>query len=74
MTKELIPVIDRPDLARDPASKAILSTDANQLREHRKKIAFMKTLINSNQEIENLKTEISEIKSLLVELLHQKNK
>ena len=74
MNNDLIPVEDRPDLARDPVSKAILSTDIHKLQEHRKKMAMMKSLLNNKSEIEELRSEITEIKSLLKELVSQKDK
>lgn len=74
MNNDLIPVEDRPDLARDPVSKAILSTDLNLLQEHRKKMAMMKSLLNNQTEIEQLRSEITEIKSLLKELISKKDK
>lgn len=65
-------VEDRPDLVRDTYSKAILSRDVQKLHEHRKKVAFMKSLINNSKDIDDLKQEVSEIKSLLLELIKQK--
>lgn len=67
-----VPVQDRPDLVRDPYSKAILSSDVNKLHEHRRKMAMMKSLINNSKDIDQLKQEISEIKGLLLELVNQK--
>lgn len=71
-------VIGEPDLVRDPHSKALLSTDTSSLLEHRKKRKMYKQLNDSvnavsalNSEINELKQEMLEIKSMLITLINK---
>lgn len=71
-------VIGEPDLVRDPHSKALLSADTSSLLEHRKKREMYKQLKDSanavsalNSEIDELKQEMLEIKSMLVKLINK---
>lgn len=72
----MIKVEGNAGLVRDPHSKAILSVDTTALQEHRKKKQMMKKVIDSTKDVDKLKVElddvkkdISEIKSMLHQLL-----
>lgn len=74
----MLKVIGEPNLVRDPVSKALLNTDTSSLLEHRKKREMYKQLHDSassinkiNSEIDNLKHEMLEIKSMLVALINK---
>lgn len=54
----LIPVEDRSDLVRDTRTKAILSIDAQKLKDHKEKRKLFSKLLRSNEEIEVLKKEV----------------
>lgn len=65
-------VKDRPDLVRDPNSKAILSTDMKALQEHREKRKLFKQLLEKTNEVDQLKADMQEIKAMLHQLLQNK--
>jgi hypothetical protein len=69
---KFLPVIDNKDLVRDTESKALLFTNRNKLEEHRQKILFFSKLSSQTEEIENIKSDIKEIKNLLYTLLNNK--
>lgn len=65
-----IPVENRPGLYRDPATNAIINMNtsgAEAARNARQKA------IQRDQDIENLKSDMAEIKQLLMQLLESKN-
>jgi carbamoylphosphate synthase large subunit len=63
----------REDLVRDSYNKAILSTDKNALQKHREKKEFFKGLLSHNEDINNLKEEMREIKALLHQIVKREN-
>ena len=65
-----IPVEDRGDIYRDSESSAIISQDISAY-EQRKRI--LKRNQEEKNEINNLKDEVSELKSLLRELIEKGN-
>ena len=65
-----IPVEDRGDVYRDSESSAIISQDVSAY-EQRKRI--LKRNQEEKNEINNLKDEVSELKSLLRELIEKGN-
>ena len=72
MTKYL-KVEGREDLVREVHSKAILSTDAKKLQEHREKKEFFKSLLAQKDDISTLKAEMTEIKALLQQIVKREN-
>jgi hypothetical protein len=68
----LVPIIDHKELVRDTYSKAILPTNLNALQEHRLKKKAFEDLMKQSSEIKELKEEMSEIKSMLHQLLKDK--
>ena len=69
-----IPVKDNNDLVRDPNTDQIINTNRNAYQQYvnrreKRKIEKKKSL-NVEEDIANLKNELSEIKSLLKELVN----
>ena len=65
-------VKDFPGLVRDPNSKAIINTDQSAYNEHMQKKLVKNNMINMNNEINNLKQSVNEIKDLLTKLVEKK--
>jgi len=65
-------VKDFPNLVRDPNSKAIINTDQSAYNEHMQKKLVKNNMINMNNEINNLKQSVNEIKDLLTKLVEKK--
>lgn len=72
MEKDKLKIIDNKDLVRDTKSKAVLQTNHQKLLEHREKMRMMKNILNYGDDIENLKNDMQEIKSLLLKLTQDK--
>jgi hypothetical protein len=64
----MIPVEGHPHLYRDESSGAIINCDSNSYTQY---INSLNTRNNQKIEIENIKKDISEIKSLLREILNE---
>ena len=69
MTKEYLKVIDHPELVRDNKSKAILNNDLDSLNKYREERTFKMKLQNVISDNEKIKSDITEIKNLLEQLL-----
>ena len=65
----MIKVKDHPNLVRDPKSKAIINMDSAGYNERKQKILVNEKMINMNNEINNLKQSVDDIKSLLQQLI-----
>lgn len=57
---------------KDSESKAILNVDKNALNAYKAQRRNIKKALDVNNEIENLKQEMVEIKSLLTQLINNK--
>jgi len=68
MRKHLL-VTDRKDLIRDANSKAILNADPSLLNKYKEEREFKLKLVKVVEEQEQLKTDVSEIKQMLKDLL-----
>ena len=68
----MIKVRDYPNLVRDPKSKAIINMDSAGYNERKQKILVNDKMINMNNEINNLKQSVYEIKDLLYRLVEKK--
>lgn len=74
-SSRLIPVDGHADLKRDPNTNAIISTNSVDYekyisgRDQRKKLEDK--IDNTAEELSELKTEINEIKNLLIELTNK---
>jgi hypothetical protein len=64
-------VKEHNDLVRDLNSKAILNIDQEALENHRKKKTVMQTIIKNNKKIDELETDVKEIKQMLSCLLER---
>jgi len=67
-------VKEHKGLVRDLESKAILNIDDQSLIEHRNKKKFLKNLIENSNKIEKLESDISDIKTMLMQLLNKQGK
>jgi hypothetical protein len=68
----IVPVLETKDLVRDTHNKALLATNHAQLTEHRQKKQLLSKLIRQSDEIDVLKHELKEIKSMLYMLTQSK--
>jgi len=66
----MIPVEGHRGLYRDQKTNAIVNTNENEYEEYLK---LKQSKIAEKTEIDAIKDEISEIKSLLIDLLNRKN-
>lgn len=62
-------VKDHTGLVREMYSKAILSVDDQALKDHRKKKAMMKEVVNNSQKINQIENDMQEIKQMLAEMV-----
>lgn len=67
----MIPVEGHPHLFRDENSGAIINCDESSYYQYVNTVRFK---MSQKKEIENLKQEVSEIKSLIQELLNETRK
>ena len=74
MNNEFVKVKDHPNLKRDPLSNGIINTNQSDYDEYiaRREAAnkAKKSEVSMKEDLDNLKGEINEIKSLLKELVH----
>lgn len=66
-------VKNHKDLVRDMESKAILNIDSQSLNEHRKKKAVMQQIVENSKKINQMETDIGEIKQMLTSLIKNRN-
>jgi len=69
---DYLKVKDHPDLVRDTKSKAILNTDVHSLNKYKEEREFKMKLHKIVDENQQMKSEISEIKNLLLKVLEKK--
>jgi hypothetical protein len=67
----LIKVKDHDQLAKDMTSGAILNTDISVVHAHEKRMREIQKETRREREINNIKSEISEIKKLLQVLINK---
>ncbi len=65
---------DVEGLVKDPETGAILNVDNAKLEAYRKQKRFMEQRSRESYRIQKVEKDISEIKSLLQELLRERNK
>jgi hypothetical protein len=69
-------VRDHPGLVRDQRSKAIVSEDSEALQRYLAERNYRQNLVHKNQGLENeihtLRTEVSELKDLVRQLLEKR--
>ena len=68
----MLKIKDYPTLVKDPKSKAIINMDTGGYNERKQKILVKEKMINMNNEINNLKQSVDEIKDLLYRLVEKK--
>jgi hypothetical protein len=73
MTEEFLVQTEEPSLIRNTHSKALLNKDRKALEEYKTRKNFLLKVKNEDQEtkdrIKNLEKDMSEIKSLLIEMI-----
>lgn len=62
---------DHENLIRDEKSNAVLNTDVSGLKAYRER---RKKNLQMVQDVENLKSDVSEIKNLLLQLIEKNDK
>lgn len=62
---------DHENLVRDDKSNAVLNTDLSSLQAYRERRAKSLKMV---QDVENLKSDVSEIKNLLLQLIEKNDK
>jgi hypothetical protein len=72
--ENILKILDNEHLVRDVKTNAVLNTDLSSLEKYKAKREREKKVSSTINEIENMKDEIKEIKSLLYQLLKEKNK
>jgi hypothetical protein len=68
---DYIKVLDHPDLVRDKQSKAILNTDLDALNKYKEERNFKMKLAEVVRDNEQMKSDIADIKNLLIKVLEQ---
>ena len=68
----MIKVKEHEYLQRDPYSKAIINTDVAAFQEHKQKRKLMENFSNTETRISRLENDISDIKSMLQQLINKK--
>ena len=68
MGKQYLKIEDNPNLVRDKTNNAVLNTDMDALQKYKMKRNIER---QRDSEISELKTEMSEIKSLLYQLVNK---
>ena len=66
-------VKDNPGLVRDSKSKAIVNVDVNAFSEYQNKKTIQNKMINMSEEINDLKQSMTEIKTMLSQILQRTN-
>jgi DNA-binding transcriptional regulator GbsR (MarR family) len=68
----ILQVKDRPDLVKDDVTKAVLNTDATALDAYRRRREAQREVKTMCQEIDDIKNDIADIKSLLREIINNR--
>ena len=64
----MLKVKDKPNLQRDPYSKAIINVDKNAFNDHLQKKLMKEKMTNMDNEINTIKQSVNEIKELLIKM------
>ena len=67
----LLQVKDRPELVKDDVTKAVLNTDTTALDAYRRRREAQREVKTMCEEIDDIKNDISEIKSLLRDIINK---
>lgn len=72
---DLLKIQDNPNLSRDVSSGAVINTNAtdyeNYMTKRKADVELKNQIKKQTQEIDQLKTDISEIKHLLISLINK---
>ena len=68
----LLQVKDRPELVKDEETKAVLNTDTASLDAYRKRREAQREVKTMCDEIDDIKNDIADIKSLLREIINNR--
>lgn len=68
----LLQVEDRPELVKDTTTKAVLNTDTTALEAYRRRREAQRDVRNMCEEIDDIKNDIADIKSLLKEIINNR--
>tara|TARA_B100000073_G_C23230734_1_gene370005 strand:+ start:79 stop:285 length:207 start_codon:yes stop_codon:yes gene_type:complete len=66
------PIHNKPNLVRDPSSGAIFNIDSAAFNVHKKEKESKEQIERNSKEINIIKSDVSEIKNMLKELLERK--
>ena len=69
---EYLRVKDHPNLVRDKRSNAILNTNENELAKYKAERDYKLRMTKVADDFDSLKSEVSELKNLLLKILEQK--
>ena len=67
----LVRIKDKPNLVRDTNTGAILNTDVDAFKLHKKEKELKEQTKQNTKEINSMKSDISEIKNMLKEILER---
>jgi len=67
--KEVARIKENPNLVKDLSNFAVLNTDRSIIAQHKQKMAELQRKKRVDEEINNLKSEVSEIKDMLGAIL-----
>ncbi len=65
MPRDYAKIVDHPTLIRDMGSQAVLNTDLTVVRRHEKRASDLAKEEARTHEINNLKSELAELKEML---------
>ena len=68
----LLQVEDRPELVKDTTTKAVLNTDTTALDAYRRRREAQREVKTMCEEIDDIKNDIADIKSLLKEIINNR--
>jgi hypothetical protein len=69
MHDSYLKVKDKPDLVRDPSSKAILNRDLEALNKYKEERDFRLKLVRVVEESDTIKNDVAEIKQMLQKII-----
>ena len=71
MTQQYAKITDNPKLIRDTFSQAIVTTDNDALAAYKAKKRQSRQIQDMSEDINNIRDEMRELKSLLVQLVNK---